>query len=960
MSLDAAQLRTLSMLLDEALELPDTEREPWLEQLGDRHRELTPLLREMLARQVNVATADVFATLPRIDSPDGDGRKATSAYARDAIVGPYRLVRELGRGGMGEVWLAARVDGLVARPVAIKLPTMLGSRHALAERFARERQILAPLEHPNIARLYDAGFAGDGQPYLALEYVEGEPIDVYCDAHRIDLRGRIALFLQALGAVQYAHTNLVLHRDLKPSNILVTAGGEVKLLDFGIAKLMDDGSAQETALTQMAGRALTLDYASPEQIAGAPLTTASDVYSLGVVLYELLCGERPYRLKRGTRGELEESIAAVDPRPPSRVSVSTVSAGARNSTARRIRRQLTGDIDTIALKTLRKVPQQRYATASALADDLGRYLAAQPILARPDSRWYRSSRFVRRNAVAVGVGAGVGIALLAFSIGSWTLLQRAERAADIAQKQTAVATAVQTFMTELFRTNTSDQRAAKQARDLTATELLDRGADKIETTLADAPAARASLLQLFGEMYEDLGLIPKSLAMHEKSVAAAAQVYGEDSREYALALLEKGWVANLVDRTSDAPLKMIEKAKAILARRAPGSEDYAEALYMESHFFQNNDAARAVAAGEESVRIFERAGAINKRSAFAKQELGGAYRAQGNLDAAAVTLASAISEFERLYGTDHTDVGTLHASLATVLQLQLRLAESEDQYRRAIAILSAFPAKRDAAAALNRVQLANVLVAQGRFDEAYAEYATALTSREAAKDTFAFSAAQVRVSRGGARITQGDAERGLQEIDAAYSERASFFPRSLVPPATVEEFSARGYLLIEDIARARAATDRAKGFAREQGVPAARGIAIALRDAEVTAREGRIPAALEIVDGLERDYTVGVKARESQMQIALVRARIHALTGDRDAVVTTLAPWIDGSLGQGVELPKAIHGEMLMLAGEALIGTSPADARKRLGEADAMLRAVDVAASPRRARVQAALARAAA
>ena len=684
MNLDAAQLRTLSMLLDEALELPESERAAWLEKQGDRHGELTPLLREMLVPRANVETADIFATLPRFDDGQGEASKATSAYAPGATVGPYRLIRELGRGGMGEVWLAERIDGLVARPVAIKLPVMHGSRHALAERFARERRILAPLEHPHIARLYDAGFAGDGQPYLALEYVEGEPIDIYCNTHRVDLRGRIALFLQALGAVQYAHTNLVLHRDLKPSNILVTSEGKVKLLDFGIAKLMDDGSTQETALTQMAGGALTLDYASPEQIAGAPLSTASDVYALGVVLYELFCGERPYRLKRGTRGELEESIAAVDPRPPSRVSVSPAHAEARNSTASRIRRQLAGDLDTIVLKALRKSPQERYATASALADDLERYLAAKPILARPHSRWYRTSRFVRRNAVAVGVGTGVGIALLAASIGSWMLMQRADRAANVAQKETAVATAVQAFMTDLFRANSDDQRAARQARDLTAGELLDRGAAKIETELSNAPAARASLLQLFGEMYEELGLFPKSLGMHEKSVAAAAQVYGEDSREYALALLEKGWVANLLDRKTGAPLKMIEEAKAILARRAPGSEDYAEALYMESHFFQNNDAARAVAAGEESVRIFERAGTFNKRSAFAKQELGGAYRAQGNLDAAAVTLASAIGDFERLYGPDHTDVASLHISLATVLQLQLRLAEADEQYRRAI------------------------------------------------------------------------------------------------------------------------------------------------------------------------------------------------------------------------------------------------------------------------------------
>ena len=228
-----------------------------------------------------------------------------------ALVGPYRLLRELGVGGMGSVWLAERADGTLKRQVALKLPRASWAR-GLAERMARERDILASLEHPNIARLYDAGTDAQGRPFLALEYVEGQPIDVYCSERALSIRQRLQLLLEVASAVTFAHSRLVVHRDLKPSNILVTADGQVRLLDFGIAKLMEGDRTQETQLTQMAGRALTLDYASPEQIRGEPIGTASDVYSLGVVAYELLAGAKPYKLKRGSAAELEETIATVD------------------------------------------------------------------------------------------------------------------------------------------------------------------------------------------------------------------------------------------------------------------------------------------------------------------------------------------------------------------------------------------------------------------------------------------------------------------------------------------------------------------------------------------------------------------------------------------------------------------------------------------------------------------------
>ena len=312
MKLPAEHWRSLSQLLDEALALPETDRIAWAEKLSSEHASLKPLLEELFARPASVSTADLVGTLPSFALPEHEAERVPGTS-----VGPYRLIREIGRGGMGAVWLAERADGLMKREVALKLPILAASRAALAERFAREREILAPLVHPHIARLYDAGFADDGQPFLALEYVAGEPITAYCDRSALSIATRVELFHQVLSAVQYAHANLVLHRDLKPSNILVGPQGEIKLLDFGIAKLMTAGAAHETALTQLAGRALTPDYAAPEQVNGAPLTTASDVYALGVVLYELLAGVRPYRLKRGTRAEIEEAILGQDVARPS-------------------------------------------------------------------------------------------------------------------------------------------------------------------------------------------------------------------------------------------------------------------------------------------------------------------------------------------------------------------------------------------------------------------------------------------------------------------------------------------------------------------------------------------------------------------------------------------------------------------------------------------------------------------
>jgi WD40 repeat protein/serine/threonine protein kinase/TPR repeat protein len=402
--LSAAEFSRLSALWDESIELAPAEREAWLALLERSDPKTAALLRVLSSSQDEsrergfLETSDLVArhVAAMLDADPDPGLVGKQ-------FGLYRVQSLLGHGGMGSVWLAARADGLFDRQVALKLVHPALKSRVMSERFAREREILASLNHPHIARLLDAGTAEDGQSYLALDYVAGTPLTTYCDEHRLSVHERLELFLQVLSAVQYAHAHLVIHRDLKPANILVTAERQVQLLDFGIAKLLTEGEAKETELTQLGGRALTPDYAAPEQIVGAPVTIAADVYALGVMLYELLTGERPYRLKRDSRGALEEAILKADPVAPSRAALSEADAMARATTAKKLTSTLRGDLDTIVIKALKKLPAERYATANAFAEDIERYLRGDVVLAQRDSVAYRTLKFARRHWIGIGV-----------------------------------------------------------------------------------------------------------------------------------------------------------------------------------------------------------------------------------------------------------------------------------------------------------------------------------------------------------------------------------------------------------------------------------------------------------------------------------------------------------------------------------------------------------------------------
>ena len=429
--------RELSPLLDELLDLDAPARQARLKALRADSADLADDLAALLAHDNEARSGGFMA-----GAAAGPGVEAEASLAGQRL-GAYVLQSPLGQGGGGSVWRAVREDGRYDGAVAIKLLHLSLMGHAGAERFRREGQILARLMHPHIARLLDAGVTPGGQPYLVLELVEGQRIDQHCDAQRLSIEARLALFDDVLAAVAHAHTHGVIHRDLKPGNILVTADGAVKLLDFGIAKLLDDeaGSAESTELTRAGGRALTPDYAAPEQLRGEGVTTATDVYALGVLLYQLLCGRHPTAPLGGNAAEALRATLDTEPVAPSRrvSSADTDTAGCRASHPQRLQHLLAGDLDTIVSHALRKLPTERYATVAAFAEDLRRYRAHEPVLARPDSLAYRTRKFVRRHRGAVAASVLTTLAISAGLVGTVWQAQRAQTEALRAKEQRDLA-----------------------------------------------------------------------------------------------------------------------------------------------------------------------------------------------------------------------------------------------------------------------------------------------------------------------------------------------------------------------------------------------------------------------------------------------------------------------------------------------------------------------------------------
>ncbi len=671
-------------------------------------------------------------------------------------LGAYAIERCIGRGGMGTVYSAVRADSAFDKRVAIKLLKRDMDSAAVTRRFRAERQILAGLEHPNIARLVDGGTTGDGRPYLVMEYVEGLAIDRYCDHHKLPIPDRLALFRTVCAAVQFAHRNLVVHRDLKPSNILVTADGEPKLLDFGIAKILDPRRSSRTfAPTETVLRLMTPDYASPEQVLGTPVTTASDTYALGVLLYLLLAGRHPFAFNNRPPVEVLWAIRNRDPEPPS----STVrrpldhrpteidgsgSAVDKNTPARSIaalrgsdpgglRRGLSGDLDNIVLMALRKEPERRYASVDQFSEDLRNHLEGRPVLARGDSLGYRCGKFVRRHRLGVLAAAVFLAAILGFGI--VMAMQRAEIASerdrlDEQRQRTEIerrrAERVTSFLVDLFEV--SDPFSSKaDAREVTARELLDRGAGRL-SELEGEPEARAELSHTIGLVYRQMGLSDQATPLLEYALEARRALPGSDPAKIADSLDQQALLAR--ERGDYVTAEDYFRQSLALRRSRFGERHRAVAESL------SNLSGLAVDAGDfdgaerlqrEALTIYrQRLGDEDATVASGLRQLAAIVQSQGDHDAAERLYLEALEIQLRLFGDQHAQVARTRYSLAELVLRRGDYRQAEVLYRRALATMRRSLGDEHVEVAFGIHSLAVVLAGQGDVETAERLYRQAL------------------------------------------------------------------------------------------------------------------------------------------------------------------------------------------------------------------------------------------
>lgn len=714
MKITATHWQQLSELLDKALDVAEDERLQWLSSLPEDLAALKATLQELLAQSAGIETSDYLAKPPDFAAAllaEYKSAQWAEMFQIDNIIGSYRLIRELGCGGMGSVWLAERVDGKFKRQVALKFPYAGPNQRQLAERLAREREILAGLEHRNIARLYDADVTASGQPFLVLEYINGVPITEYCDQQQLTIDERLKVFQQVLEAVCYAHANLVIHRDLKPSNILITADGIVHLLDFGIAKFVADGEVHETALTHIGGRALTPDYASPEQLAREPVTTASDVYSLGVLLYELLTGNRPYRLQRDTPHALEEAIEKADIALPSRADITAQVALNRNASVRQLKKLLTGDLDTLILKALKRNPAERYGSADAFLDDVRRYINREPILAQPDSQWYRLRKFVLRNRVVVASLAAIMIALMTGTgIALWQAHQaklERDRAVAAAGRSEAVSDFVQLMVTEVTDGN----------QPITIQSLLDRS-EKIATqTYFKNDGQRAAIQAMLGDYY--LSLRKPSQANTILSGALATLGANTDPVLKARLLCLSAVSHLMIGERKVAEQQMLEG----LADASSAPEIQARCLEARTYFDYQDGRLEAMLADSKLAQALLLRSGVNAPALNASllSDMGVAYEHLGQFSIAERCYVDAIELLNSLGRGETITALRVENNWATFYSGNGNPLEALVHFDRAAEIAQ----KRGEDLSSNDLAYSNQargLLYLGRYDEAYAEY----------------------------------------------------------------------------------------------------------------------------------------------------------------------------------------------------------------------------------------------
>jgi serine/threonine protein kinase len=697
--MDAERWQRLSPLLDTLFELDADARMERLRRLREADPVMADDVESLMALEQG---SEDFMAEPLVAPMAG-------AHAGSEI-GPYRLESMLGEGGMGQVWLASRADGLYQRRVALKLLRPGLTDTNLRLRFTRERQILARLAHPHIARLLDAGVSSDGLPYLALEYVEGEPITDYCRNHRTPLEARLRMFQQICDAVSHAHANLIVHRDLKPSNILVTPGGDIRLLDFGIAKLLDN-DAPMVEQTRTGVRTFTLHYAAPEQIRGEPVTTMTDVYSLGVVLYELLTDTKPYKLKRQTDAEWEEAILAADPQRPSQTVLRHAEdAEADTPLLRRRARQLAGDLDNIVLKTLSKRPEQRYPSVEALALDLERYEAGRPVQARPQSLGYRFNKYVHRHRWALATGATVALVLsMALLIVAWQARQAVAEASR--------AQAMQDFMVGLFAS--AGGSAEGQALDLRG--LLDAAVERGNRELARQPRARAELFGVIARGRIGLGDYREAKALLDRQAMIIANT---DSIPLSLLLESLSLRGQVLSQLGDAR-QCIDLMLPLLAEVR---REQAQLPSQASEYYSQLGRCRRANGERQGARqLYERALALRREIGDTvgevdnRMDLAGLEVDVGATAAALNQYRDALGQLRGAAGDRHPLLIPLHRSLAALQRRMGQPLAAERDLVGALAIALDLNGAQHPQTLLVRRELAQTRIDQGHFADAARE-----------------------------------------------------------------------------------------------------------------------------------------------------------------------------------------------------------------------------------------------
>ncbi len=720
----------MDALFDQALDLEGDARAAFLADLEAREPTLAAGLRELLTLAESPGL-DASGLTPRalaqplwqalFDHASGsDGIESPSPTApfEGFRIGVWHALRTLGRGGMGTVYLVERREGGFRQYGAMKLLRAGADSDEFLRRFEQERQILAALNHEGIARLLDGGRDPQGRPYLVMEYVEGEPIDRACDHERLSVDQRVALFVQVAQAVAYAHRNLIAHRDIKPSNIIIGTDGKAKLLDFGIAKALSDEPLGEEPLTRTALRVFTPDYATPEQVYGQPASTATDVYQLGLLLYELCTGQRAQRVADMSQQTLETAICRAEPlRPSERVADDDTAATARQTTPSALRRKLRGDLDNIVLKALRKEPERRYASAIAMVEDLERWRQGRPVRARPETWGYRTGKFVRRHAWAVAASAAIVAMIAGYAVTVTIQANALARERDRAQAEAAKALQVKTLVLRIFEGANPDASGSAQ---LTARELLDRGWAAIERELGGQPDVQIELLDAVGEAYRQLGVYDRAETLFARSLQIAR---GEAPRHpllLARALRSQGRVRS--DR-GDYAAAEIDLRDALARYRAAFGKDHEDIAATLGDLAQLLDLRGEFAGSEtlyrEALAMYRTLhGERHLRVADTLGDLGMILRRQGDYAGAEPLLSQSLSLRRQLLPAQHPEIAYALTDLAQVRNDLGEYDSAEALYREALASMQASLGADHPHVALTMITLARVLKTRRDFDGA--------------------------------------------------------------------------------------------------------------------------------------------------------------------------------------------------------------------------------------------------